>query len=171
METSLEYILTNSYKDGTLEYMNNHPSEFDELLQLATSDKQPYSWRAAWLLSNCMLDNDRRVKPYVAEIANILDKVRDSQKRDLLKVLCKMDIDEECEGILFDICVDIWCKLDKMPSVRANAFKLILQITKKNPGLYNEVILLADDQYINTLSGGIRNSVRKWIRKLKSELG
>ena len=31
-------------------YMETHPEAYEEAVQLAISDKQPYAWRAAWLL-------------------------------------------------------------------------------------------------------------------------
>jgi hypothetical protein len=33
-----------------ISYLSAHPEYFEEAITLAISDKQPYSWRAAWLL-------------------------------------------------------------------------------------------------------------------------
>lgn len=54
VETKLEHILTNSYKADMISYLKSHPEDFDEAIKLAIADKQPYSWRAAWLLWSCM---------------------------------------------------------------------------------------------------------------------
>ena len=62
METALEHILTSTYKDEMIAYLNTHPEDFEEAITLALSDKQPYGWRSAWLLWSCMEENDRRIQ-------------------------------------------------------------------------------------------------------------
>ena len=152
-----------------ISYVESHPDEFEELIGLALLNKQPYSWRAAWLLSNCMDYNDQRIKKYIPKIINALTTVKDGQKRDLINVLRRMEINEEHEGLLFDICVAVWSKIDKLPSVRSSAFKLIIQITKKHPELFNEVVLLTQTEYIESLSHGIKRSIQKLVNSLNQE--
>jgi len=130
METALEQILTNSYKAGMISYLAAHPEDFDELIKLAISDKRRYSWRAAWLLWSCMEKNDRRIKRYVKNIIETIPGKADNQQRELLIVLQQMDINEEFEGLLFNHCVTIWEKITKKPSVRCNAFKMIVRLPK-----------------------------------------
>jgi hypothetical protein len=50
METAFEKILTNSDRPEMESYVIAHPESFAEAIKLAIADKQPYSWRAAWLL-------------------------------------------------------------------------------------------------------------------------
>ncbi len=65
METSLEHLLISSHKDEMIVYMVAHPEDFEEAIKLAISNKQPYSWRSAWLLWSCMEENDQRVQGYI----------------------------------------------------------------------------------------------------------
>jgi len=167
METTLEHILINSYKADIISYLENHPENFEEAIKLAISDKQPYSWRAAWLLWSSMDKDDHRVKKYIKEIINTITTKNDNQKRELLIILQKLEIDEEYEGILFDICVNIWGSVNKKPSVRYNAFKLIIRIAKKHPELYSEVIFFTQNQYMENLSDTVKKSIYKMINKNK----
>jgi hypothetical protein len=64
-ETNREYTLKNSQKDDWNFYIRTHQEDFTELINLSISDKQPYSWRASWLLSSCMKKNDERVTIYI----------------------------------------------------------------------------------------------------------
>jgi hypothetical protein len=148
-------------------FMESHPEKFKELIELAIINEHPYSWRAAWLLFDCMEEDDLRVKPYIKKIINILEQVKDGQKRDLINVLRKMKIEEEQEGLLFDTCIFIWTKTDKIPSVRWSALKLMLQITKKHPDLYHEVLLLTQNEYVETFSPGIGRSIQKLLKDFK----
>lgn len=148
-------------------FMESHPEKFNELIELAIIHEHPYSWRAAWLLFDCMEENDLRVKPYVQQMIDVFDEIEDGQKRDLIKVLRRMEIEEEQEGLLFDTCISIWTKADKIPSVRWSALKLMLQITKKHPELYQEVVLLTQNEYIETFSPGIGRSIKKLLKDFK----
>jgi len=169
METSLEHILTNCYKAEMISYLEANPDDFEEAIRLAISDKQPYSWRAAWLLWSCMDKNDLRIKRYIKDIVNTLTTKSDDQQRELFIILQKMELDEEYEGLLFNICVDVWRKVNKKPSLRYNAFKLIVKIVKKHPDLSNEVVLLTQDQYIDSLSVTVKRCISKLITSLKQE--
>jgi len=166
METTLEHILLNSYKADMIRYLKNHQEDYEEAIKLAISEKQPYSQRAAWLLWSCMDENDQRIKPHIEEIIDSLTTKSDNHKRELFIILQKLDIDEDYEGRLFDICVDVWCEINKKPSVRYNAFKLIVKIAKKHPDLSNEVSFLTQKQYMEHLSDTVKKSILKMMTEL-----
>ena len=166
METKLEHILTHSYKADMISYIKLHPEEFDELIKLAIADKKPYSWRAAWVLWGCMDINDQRLHAYVEEIIDRLPISSDNQLRELLNVLQRMDVHEDYEGKLFDICIHIWEKKKKQASVRYNAFKLAVKIIKKHPDLSNEILLITEPHYMDTLSDTVQKSIFKMIKGL-----
>ncbi len=166
METALEHTLTSFYKDGMIAYMNAHPEDFEEAIKLAVSDKQPYSWRAAWLLWSCMEENDQRIQAYIKNIIDTITSKKDGHQRELLHILLQMEIDEEYEGFLFDVYVTIWEKINKTPSVRITAFKMIVKIAKKYPDLYNEIKFLTQNHYLETLSPGVKKSISKIIKEL-----
>jgi hypothetical protein len=151
-----------------ISYLKAHPEDFNEAIKLAISDKQPYSWRAAWLLWSCMDNNDPRIKRYLKKIIDTLPTLSDSQQRELLLILQRMELNDDYTGKLFNICVNIWEKLGKQPSVRINAFKVIVKIAKKYPDLTDEIIYLTQFQYLDTLSKGVRRSVLKLIEGLKT---
>jgi len=167
METEVEKILTSCHKDGMISYVRKNPECFGELMDLSIADKHPYSWRAAWLVWSCMEKNDKRIRKYVKDIIKVLPERKDSQLRELLKILEQMEINEECEGLLFDHCVTVWLKIDKRPSVRFNAFKILVKITHKYPELAKEVLLLTRNQYMVSLSPCVNKSVNKMIKDLK----
>jgi hypothetical protein len=41
----LEEVLSTLHKPQMIEYMLAHPELFDDAMELALSDKQPYAWR------------------------------------------------------------------------------------------------------------------------------
>jgi hypothetical protein len=168
METELEKVLMNFYKEEMILYLKNHPEGFEEAVQLAVTDKQPYSWRAAWLLWSCMEENDNRVKSQIPGIIKSLKGKKDGHQRELIKILYLMDLDENHEGILFDHCISIWERINKKPSVRFNAFKMIVRISRKYPELSQEIGFLLQDHYLDTLSKGVRHSLMRMINGLEN---
>ena len=164
MEPPIEYILSNFYKAEMIAYMEKNPGRIKELIKLALTIRPPYSWRAAWLLSSCVVGNESLIKEYIPEIINFLPEAKDGQKRDLINTVRKIDVGEEYEGKLFDICVDVWCHTSKIPSVRYNAFKFMVQMVEKYPELYNEVKILTQGHYMETLTPGIRRSLMKMLK-------
>jgi len=167
METALEHVLMSMYKEGMIDFINKHPEAFDEAVRLALTNKQPYAWRAAWLLWSCMCENDKRIAPYVTDIVNALNGKNDGHQRELLKILYLMDIDDTHEGFLFDLCVGIWEKINKQPSVRINALKIVIKIAQKHLELYNEISFLTQSHYVETLSPGVKNAVERLIAEQK----
>lgn len=169
METTLEQIITGRNKDKMISYIKSNPGEFKELIRLALSDKQPYAWRAAWLLRSCTEKNDPRIQKHLSTIIKKLNIFSSAQKRDWFFVLQKLDIPEKDEGLLFDTCVDAWCSIELQPSVRHNAFRIISKMAQKHPELKNEVEILAQKEYTETLSPGIKNAVQKMISQLQKQ--
>ena len=166
MDTEFEKILISQYKDAMISYVETHAEAFDEAVQLAISDKQPFSWRSAWLLWSCMKPNDRRLRKHVKSIMKVVKSKEDGHQRELLKILSVMELTENQESMLFDLCVSIWQEINKTPSVRITAFKFLLKIIKKYPGLSHEVIPLTQHHYRETLSPGVCRSVENMLSTL-----
>ena len=165
METPLEWILTNSYKADMISYLAAHPEDFNEAMALAVADKQPYSWRAAWLLWSCVEENDSRIQGYVEKIIHTIPNRNDDQQRELLKILLQMDINEDFEGLLFNHCVYLWEKINKKPSVRFTAFKMMVKIAQRHPELIKEVIILGQSRYMDSLSTAANKSIQRMIKQ------
>ncbi len=172
VETKLEHILTHSYKADMISYMKSHPEDFDEAISIAIADKQPYSWRAACLLWSCMDENDQRIRGHIERIIDILPTRSDNQLRELLIILQRMELNDDCEGKLFDICVNIWEKVGKQASVRYNAFKLMVKIVKRHPDLSKEIIFLTEPLYTDSLSDNVKKSIFRMTSALnKNQAG
>jgi len=166
METDLEHILISTYKDGMISFLNAHPEVYDEAVQLAISDKQPYAWRSAWLLWSCIEKNDKRIRKHIKEIVKAVSTKNDGHQRELIKILHQMELSEKHESILFNICINIWEQIGKTPSVRITALRFILKMAEKHPELLNEIVWLVEDHYLESLSPGVKRSVQKLISNL-----
>lgn len=166
METNLEYVLTHCYKTDMIAYLNAHPEDFEEAVRLSVANKQPWSWRAAWLLWSCMTKNDPRIRHHIHAMIDTIPTKADGHRRELLKILQEMELTEEQQGVLFSICADIWEKIGTSPSVRYHAFRFMVSLAKKYPELANEISLYTRPQYTDTLSPGIKRGVSRMIAEI-----
>jgi hypothetical protein len=164
MLTPLEETLTTLYKDGMVTFLNKHPEYFEEAIQLAITDKQPYSWRSAWLLWSVMTKNDSRFDKYITSILESIKDKQDGHQRELLKILYLLEINEEHEGYLFDLCISLWENIQKKPSIRYTAFRFLVKITNKHPELRKEIDFLLESRYFETLSPGVKKGVFKMLK-------
>lgn len=166
-ESKFEYKLINSCKDDLISHIKNQRDDFPALVRLAISDKQPYSWRAAWLLWSCIDRNDERIRKHIKKMIDVLPDRQDNQQRELLIVLQKMELGADIEGRLFDICIKIWETVNKNPSLRYNAFKILVGISRKHPDLLTELNFLTESYYLDNLSDNVKKSIFKLLSNRK----
>ena len=74
---------------------------------------------------------------------------------------------EEQEGYLFNVCINLWEKVNKKPSVRFTAFRFIIKIANKHTDLANEISFYTQNQYLDTLSPAVNRSIYKMIKASK----
>jgi hypothetical protein len=164
----LEEVLSTLYKPQMIEYMLAHPELFDDAMELALSDKQPYAWRAAWLLTDIVNNRDTRLQKYIPQIIEAIQtKKKDGHQRELLHLVISQELDDEQEGMLFDLCMNLWESIGKQPSVRYTAFRYIAGLVKKYPELVHELELITSEEYLESLSPGVKNAVLR----TKKEIG
>jgi len=133
---------------------------------LALVNEQPFSWRAAWLLWDVIEDNDNRIKKHLARIIKAIPTKRYGQQRDLLRIVSMMQLDEEQEGLVYEICTKIWLTPTGQPSGRYRALLIMKDIARKYPDLRFELELMASPEYFGSLSPGIKNAVLRLLSDL-----
>jgi hypothetical protein len=168
-ETKLEFILTSLHKAAMISAMAAHPELFDEAVELALSDTKRFSQRAAWLLWSCFEKNDKRIKPHIKRILSSLRNKSGNHQRELINILLKMELDEEDESRLFDICISLWENVHNKTSIRYTAFKFISATARKYPDLSQEINLLTQPNFLEFLSPSATKAVLKMAGKHRSE--
>ena len=108
------------------------------------------------------------MQKHVKEIVKSVKSKNDGHQWELLKILLLMEIDKKYEGILFNLCLDVWEDINKAPSVRMTAFKFILKLVKKHPELSKEITFLLQERYLETFSPGVKKSISKMMKGVTS---
>ncbi len=168
---NIESLLENKFsKDELVSFLEKNPNQFKNLYNIAITNNQPQAWRGAWLLNQIMVKNDNRLQNKVSSILKLLPQCTEGHQREWLRVLEKLNINENQEAVLFDICTKIWQDILKSPGVRIVAFRFLVKIAKKYPELTNEIEPLTQTHFTETLSPGIKSSFIKLKKELKFDL-
>ena len=155
-----------AYKDEMVAFLERHPEHFQEALDLAAVDRPRYSWRAAWLMGNCMEDDDSRGRKSVDRLIAAMAGKPDGHWRELMKIVIRMPLDDEQEGRLFEMALQQWQDPDKQSSVRWMAFQFMTKMVGKYPELAAELKLVLRSNLIDPLSPGIRRLVVREAKKI-----
>lgn len=167
MSLSAEELLSQTLnKQALVSFITSHPSELSEVVRIAQTTTLPQCWRACWMLFHYSEPNDSRLKPFVNELISAIENKSDGHQRELIKLVSKMELDDDQEGAMFDQCMGVWESVKKIPSVRMMAFRFIMKVLQKYPELVNEVKYIAQDHYVETLSPGVKASVSRQIEKI-----
>lgn len=151
------------HRDSMLEKIQSEKENVDLLLNWGLLDEQPLGWRAAWLLRLVLKKNDPRLKDRLSEILSRFSSFSESQKREWLKTMEHQTIEEDQEGILFDLAITEWRNIHNHPALRASAANMIFITLKKYPELKEELAHLMTTEYVGLLSPGIQKGVlREW---------
>ncbi len=153
-------------KEQLISHINESKENFDAFLSFSLLSDEPLAWRAAWVLRSCINKNDQRISERAIEITKAIAGKEDGHQRELIKNLEHIKLEESYEGYLFDACMNIWEDLSKIPSTRITAFKAMNRIAKKYPELKQDLILLTEDHYTESLTSGIAATLKKEIKKL-----
>ncbi|MCG9880513.1 MAG: hypothetical protein MH472_07940 [Bacteroidia bacterium] len=170
MASLLEESMIRSRKETMISFLHQHPEYLAEALELCIQDHEPFCWRSAWILQNFLQPNSPEIRELCPKILAVLPKKKDGHQRELLKLLKLVNLTEEWESQLYDICFNIWIQLHKSPSVRYTALEYLLDLVKKYPELLHELEMVLEDEYLETLSPGIGKMVRKRLHLLKKKL-
>ncbi len=163
METIKQYILDKTPIDKWKPLVTENKDLLSHLFELSIANEEMYSWRAAWILDHLLKTFDYDISKEFDRITEALEGKTDGHQRQLLRFLLRIKLSKKQEGIVFDLCLTIWEDVNKIPSTRITAFKILSKIAKNYPELKNEISFFTTDYYTQTLSPGIKNSLSKLI--------
>lgn len=167
MSNSILEQLSSTYSSTEFnDIIINNADKFRELIEIALDNHVPASWRATFICHHQTTKNDPLLLPYLPQIIDAIPSKKDGHQRELLRLTLKMDVDEDLEGKLFDTCVTIWESVEKSPSVRMIAFKVIAKVASKYPEMKSEISFLTQDHYMESLSPGIKRSMLREAKKI-----
>lgn len=131
---------------------------FQQTLKIAISSDEK-AWKAAWILNQAAKKCELPFQKYDRKICRAIPGKPSNQKRELLRLLEKIELNEENSGYIFDTAVSCWEDRGAQSSSRMVGFRLIFKIAKRYPELVAEIKSITDEEFLEGLSPGIKRSV------------
>jgi hypothetical protein len=147
-------------------FIGDNPERFKELMHLFFDPDYRTTQRAAWVMSGCVQKHPSLVTPYLNKMINNLRKpVHDAVKRNTVRVLQHLDLPDKLMGKTADICFELLSTPSEAIAIKAFSMTVLLNITKKQPDLKNELRILIEDQ-IPYASAGFLSRAKKTLKEL-----
>ena len=171
----IEDILPDSLRVTALNAANiaiEKPALIAEIIKLAFADKGMISTRAANTIEKIDVLDQSLIQPHYKKIIGNLTKFKtEGVKRCLLKIFTKRiaSLTEKEMSLLLDFCFKALLDNAEAIAIRIYSIDILYSISKKEPGLKNELILVLQEQIAISNSLAFQSKARKILNLLYSK--
>jgi hypothetical protein len=141
-----------------LSHLEKDPALVDAYAEFSLSEHS-FAWRAAWVIHHFSNKYPQQVQKYADKYITILPKLeRDGHIREIISILINLDLTEEQETELFDICYELIQSNKRQSSVRAISFRFMMRLADNYPELREEIRIIFEN-IKDYISPGIRSGM------------
>lgn len=152
--------------------IGEHPEYFSALMRVALYNKEPKSWRAAYIVDKIDENHPKLISPYVTKIIQqIKIEEHSGKKRHFLRQISLNPIPEIHFGFLFDYCLNAVTSAKEPPAVRVHAMQILFNISEKEPDLKPEILSVIEHEMEYHSTAAILSRGSKLAKKLRKQTG
>ncbi|MBC7946706.1 MAG: hypothetical protein H7Y42_02420 [Chitinophagaceae bacterium] len=132
-----------------VKWIGNNQSRFDELFKIFLNDEYRVVQRAAWPLSECVVDHPALINKHFTKLLQNLRKPghHDAVKRNTVRLLQFVTIPKKFHGDLMDLCFTYIADPKEKVGVKAFALTVLGNLCDAYPEIRNEIKLLIEDRW------------------------
>lgn len=144
------------------------PKDCKTIIEHIKSEAPPVPQRLAWVLSVLADEKPEILQPNVEDLIQLIssEDYHDAIYRNGLKALAAIDITEDYQGILFDLCISKLGAEKEPVAIKVHAMQIAANICKEHPVLATELIEAIRFR-LKEESGGYLSRARRLIPKLE----
>lgn len=149
------------------QWIGNNPKRYAQLATIFLEGDYRVSQRAAWILSHSADQHPLLILPHLKKfLAFAVNPPHVAVKRNVLRVMTLIDIPEDLEGEVYDLCFGIVQNHEEDIGVRAYAISIIGAIALKYEELKSEVraLLISFQEHA---SPALRSRSKKVLKELE----
>lgn len=133
-------VTSKNARDAATAWLEQAPSNINDIVEIAFSNEQPHAWHAAWILDGYTDKNKEAFRVYLNDtIEKIQGFEFDGQRRIFLRIILKYEIPEQYEVLLYDYCKTLMLSTGEAVAIKANAMRVLKNICDKYPELGDEI--------------------------------
>lgn len=143
-----------------------NPEQMAELMTYFFSDDLRVCQMASFPIITIADNKIELLRPYISKmISKYHEAPHNAYKRNVLRTLQFIDLPEDLEGKVYDICLEEFCNVKAATALRAFGLTVMCNICEKHPELSQELLPTLID-YKNSGSSGFENRLKKEITRV-----
>ena len=156
--------------DKIVNWVGGDTKKFDELFHVFLHGDYRLTQRAAWPLSYCAIAHPYFMEHHFQELLDNLKKpgLHDSIKRNTVRLLQTVNIPEEYEGAVMEICFKYLESHDEAVAIKAFSLTILQRLAKKYPETVPEIKLIIEEQ-LPYQSAAFKSRAKKFQKTFPSE--
>ncbi len=162
----LEHSKTNS--ELITKWIGKNKARFGGLMQLFLHDEYRVVQRAAWVLSMVAEEHMDIVQQHLAAMVHRMAEpgVHVAVKRNVVRVLQWIDIPEELQGEVMNVCFDLLADPKETVAVRCFSMTVLGNLAQHYPEIKPELRIIIEDQLEQQPTAGFKARARKVLAGL-----
>lgn len=154
-------------RDQIIDYIGVSESRMAELMDFFFHEEWRYNQSAAWPLGVIGENNPHLLLPYLTPmLENLKQNPKDAVVRNTVRTLQYIELPEELEGPVYDICMNYLLDIKQAVAIRAFSMTTLANIAEKHPELRSELIVVIQE-YFEIESSGFKARARKIIKRFQ----
>ncbi len=150
------------------QYVVDHPSAIEELMDCFFDDEYRVCQYAAWPVGILGEKHPEFIIPYLAKMVSNLDNPKhDAVIRNTIRTLQYVEVPEELEGEVYERCFNYLLSPNYPIAVKVFSMSVLAKIAMKIPELKEELILAIED-YLPHGSKGYQSRAKRVLTMLRS---
>lgn len=149
-------------------WIGNKPDRFTVFIDLFLHDEYKVVQRAAWVLSVVAEKHFELAKPWLPQMIAKMQEpgVHVAVKRNVVRILQFLEIPEELQGDVMNVCFDMLADPKETIAVRAFSMTVLANLSKYYPDIKHELIAIIEDQLEQGASPGFIARSKKLLKEL-----
>lgn len=172
MDLKVDILKEHSKKqcDKIVNWVGGDRKKFDELFHLFLYGEYRLTQRAAWPLSYCAIAHPHFMEHHFQELLDNLKKpnLHDSIKRNTVRLLQTVNIPDDYEGAIMEICFKYLESHDEAVAIKAFSLTILQRLAEKYPEIISEIKLIIDEQLPHQ-SAAFRSRAKKFLKAFPSK--
>ncbi len=157
--------------DRIVQWVGESQDRFDALAGLFFSGESRISQRAAWPLSYCVMAYPAFIRKHIGELVQNMQQpgIHNAVKRNTLRLLQVVEIPEEFQGTVMDLCFGFITDPQEKAAIKAFSLTVLQNLSELYPEILPEILLVIEERW-DTETPAFKARSRR-ILKLKDETG
>lgn len=154
--------------EAIVAWVGHSQERFDELFSLFLNDHYRVVQRASWPVSYCVEANPSLMQKHFGALIKKLEEpgIHDAVKRNSMRLLQHVDIPEEWQGSIMNICFNYSSSPSEAVAIKAFSLTVLANLAKYHPAIIPEIKLIVEEQVENE-SPAFRGRAKKIFKQLK----